>query len=229
MYSRMADSSSLTLRNTPRRIRTFCHMISIHQPLLFLDLVISRNKPSSSVYNFGYFGGSMSDDKSEIQLVNEERKHLEGLFKDRINFHLLFASIFMAAFTSLDNAELRRYGLLAITIISFMIGVAVLRTYLLVRLALQEIRAVQPKTPYGRYHDRVWLKINANDILLAVPFILTVFFFMATIYYWHRASGMADDSLPKAGILYQVDDHSDRRNMTEPAPPPPATKKDTGK
>jgi len=71
---------------------------------------------------------SGQENKSEIELVNEERKHLEGLLKDRINFHLLFASVFMAGFSSLENAQMRRYGLLAITIISLMIGLAVLRT-----------------------------------------------------------------------------------------------------
>jgi hypothetical protein len=173
------------------------------------------------------------ENKSEIELVNDERKHLEGLLKDRINFHLLFASVFMAGFSSLDNAEMRRYGLLAITIISFMIGLAVLRTFLLVRLALREVRTATPKMPYGRYHDSVWLKLNANDILLAVPFILTGFFLMATLYYWHRSSGLTvnDESSAKGRVVYQVDDHSDRRNIVQPQPPQPrpAAKKDGGR
>jgi hypothetical protein len=136
----------------------------------------------------------------------------------------------MAGFSSLENAQMRRYGLLAITIISFMIGLAVLRTYLLVRLALREVRTATPKTPYGRYHDIVWLKVNANDILLAVPFILTGFFFMATVYYWHRSSGLtaSDEFSSKERVVYHIDDHSDRRNITQPEPPP-APKKDVGK
>jgi len=76
----------------------------------------------------------------------------------------------------------------------------------------------------------VWLKVNAKDILLAVPFILTGFLLMATVYYWHRSSGLTagDELSSKERVVYHIDDHSDRRNIVQPQPPP-AAKKDVGK
>jgi len=175
-------------------------------------------------------GGVQMPNQVDIIQVNDERKHLEGLLKDRINFHLLFASVFMAGLASMDDPKLRVWALGAITLISFMIALAVLRTFLLVRKALLEIRAYTPQQPYGRYHDSIWLRINANDILLAVPFILTVAFGMATMFYWHRSSGSLQSAVQTPPCIeYQIEDHSDRRNITcqESAKPVKPPKKQT--
>jgi len=153
---------------------------------------------------------------TEIFQINDERKHLEGLLKDRINFHLLFASVFMAGLSTIHDAKMQVWALGFITVISLLIALAVLRTFLLVRRALLEIRNFNPKPPYGRYHDAVSFKLNANDILLAVPFILTVAFLMATVTYWLRSSDSASDVSPQShpAVVYQIEDHSDRRSVT---------------
>ena len=76
-----------------------------------------------------------------MNLINDERKHLEGLLKDRINFHLIFASVFMAGLSNMDDLSIRKWALAAITAISLVIFLAVLRTFLLVRQALEDMRA----------------------------------------------------------------------------------------
>jgi hypothetical protein len=163
---------------------------------------------------------------TEIFQINDERKHLEGLLKDRINFHLLFASVFMAGLSTIHDPKMQVWALGFITVISLMIALAVFRTFLLVRRALIEIRNSIPQPPYGRYHDAVWFKPNANDILLGVPFILTVAFLMATVSYWLRSSGSTSDAIPhfNPAVVYQIEDHSDRRSVTGAEGAAPAKK-----
>ena len=50
----------------------------------------------------------MSETESvHLTRVDVERKHLEGLLKDRINFHIVFASVFMAGLSGIDNDKVR--------------------------------------------------------------------------------------------------------------------------
>ena len=129
----------------------------------------------------------MSETESvDLTRVDGERKHLEGLLKDRINFYLVFASVFMVGLSRIDNDKVRVAALAAIMIVSLLIGLAVLRTHLLVRKALAEIKT-DKQHPYYRYQKAVTFPGNANNILVSVPFILTIFFLGVTIFYFCRS------------------------------------------
>jgi hypothetical protein len=150
-----------------------------------------------------------------IPSKDDERKHLEGLLKDRINFHLIFASVFMAGLSRMDDVSMRRWARTAITAISLVIFMAVVRTFLLVREALLDIRACDPPAPYSRYYETVQRRFpfNASYITILVPGILTFAFGMATIKYWRTPV----EQSPKAETppaVYQIEDHSDRRLTT---------------
>ena len=86
-------------------------------------------------------------DPAYIVRVEAERRHLEGLFKDRINFHLLFASLFMVGLGKIDDLQVRFWALLTITVVSFLMAVALVRTFNLVRLALKDIKS-DDTSPY---------------------------------------------------------------------------------
>lgn len=121
----------------------------------------------------------------ERDRIDSERKHLEGLLKDRINFHLLFGSAFMLVLSRIEASEVdvRAVVLGATTILSSFITMAILRTHLLVGKALKEIIEKYPTHPYTRYREQVSFPWNANKILIMVPFFLTGFFAIGTIYY----------------------------------------------
>jgi hypothetical protein len=68
-----------------------------------------------------------------------------------------------------------------------LIGLAVIRTHLLVRKALDEITKDETQPSY-RYQKEVKFPGNANKILVWVPVILTIFFICATIHYSLRGA-----------------------------------------
>jgi hypothetical protein len=107
--------------------------------------------------------------------VDLERKHLEGLLKDRISFFLLFAPVLVAASYNIANLWIRGWVLLVGTLVSFLLSVAILRTHLFVELALKDILK-DAEHPYTRYRKAVWFRLNANWLLLPIPFILTGMF-----------------------------------------------------
>jgi hypothetical protein len=39
--------------------------------------------------------------------ADAERKHLEGLLKDRINFYIIFASVFVVGLSEIKDEEIR--------------------------------------------------------------------------------------------------------------------------
>jgi hypothetical protein len=158
-------------------------------------------------------------DPKFIERVNDERKHLEGLFKDRINFHIVFGTLFMAGLSTIDDLRIRVIALVTITIVSGLMALAILRTYRLVRLALLDIRE-DSTHPYTQYQGNVGLP-NANNTLIAVPFILTLFFLIATGFYIDQWRTHHEGVKPPYTI-FQTDDHSDRRvlNGIEPSQSP---------
>lgn len=122
--------------------------------------------------------------------VEAERKHLEGLLKDRINYYMVFASVFIVGVTSIPNEAVRAVALLTWTITSFLMSFAILRTHELVMEALQEIEKTCPDHPYIRWKKRVSVSVNANTLLVPVPFILSIAFAAITIFnlcllVWH--------------------------------------------
>ena len=146
----------------------------------------------------------------DVDAVNAERKHLETLLQNRVNFHLLFASVFIAGLANLNDPTVRLAALVAISFISVFLAFAVLRSYLLVQQALKEIR--KEDTPYGRYCKarRARLVPNANHFLLAVPICLTIAFVLATVFYWRSYPGSKSSTVSAAQscIIYEIDDRS---------------------
>src|SRR5215467_14687154 len=110
--------------------------------------------------------------------VDVERKHLEGLLKDRINFYLVFVSVFLLGLSRLDFPEVRIYLLGAVTVVSAAISLAVWRTYRLVGKAL---KALPGDHPYKKFRNEVSFPPNANWFLVPIPAFLTVLFFILTV------------------------------------------------
>lgn len=121
-------------------------------------------------------------DPARTARVDAERKHLEGLFKDRINIHLLFASVFMIGLSTLTNPRIKLWALALITVVSLLLAMAILRTYFLVKESLKEIK-LDPAHPYTVYQARVPVRWDALNIMIVVPFVLTAFFLAITLYY----------------------------------------------
>jgi hypothetical protein len=161
---------------------------------------------------------------TRITRVDAERKHLEGLFKDRLNFQLVFASLFMVGLGKIDAPRVRVEALITITVVSFLMAFALLRTFLLVRQALAEIKKADKHHPYTDYAQHTWKIPNANSILISIPFLLFAFFAILTVSYamklHHDPKGVQDQS--SSCTTFQVEDRSDRHttNETEPAKPP---------
>ncbi len=152
-----------------------------------------------------------------IQSIDAERKHLEGLFKDRINFHLVFASLFMVGLSKIDDLGVRVIALFIITIVSALMAKALCRTYLLVRNALAEIVARCPEHPYSRYQSIVKSPKNANKTLIQIPFWLSAFFLVMTIWYGSKLFNRSHvgQHQSTACTVFQTEDHSDRHVVNE--------------
>jgi hypothetical protein len=125
-----------------------------------------------------------------IKELEEERKHLETLFADRINFYLVFAAgilIFVFAEKPPEPGFLK-IALVVIVMVSGLMLVALFRTFLLVRDVLNDIVKDHRDAPYTQYCKRLkgqwwscWLP-NANDFLFALPIAMTAFFVIALIH-----------------------------------------------
>lgn len=153
---------------------------------------------------------------TRITRVDAERKHLEGLFKDRINFQIIFASLFMVGLGKIDDPKVRVEALVTITIVSLLMAIALLRTFLLVRQALKEI-ATDDKHPYTGYIKHVWRMPNANTTLIFIPFLLSAFFAILTFSYGMRFRNSPHEAQDQSSscTTIQVEGQSDRRVMSE--------------
>ena len=110
-----------------------------------------------------------------IERVDAERKHLEGLLKDRISFFLLFAPVLVAASYNIHDLLIRA-GVLGIgTMVSFLLALAILRTHRFVDLALGDILQGE-QHPYTKYRKAIRFPPNANRLLIWISFILTAMF-----------------------------------------------------
>ena len=70
-----------------------------------------------------------------IDRIDAERKHLEGLLKDRISFFLLFAPVLVAASYNIANLRIRTAVLGLGTVVSLLLAFAILRTHRLAVVA----------------------------------------------------------------------------------------------
>jgi hypothetical protein len=119
-----------------------------------------------------------------LEHLQEERKHLETLFADRINFYLVFAAGVLAfLFDGTHPKLLEISALSAVTVVSILMIFALWRTFRLVMCVLNELVAKHGRTPYAFYceKDRATRVPNANRFLLALPISLTLFFIYALI------------------------------------------------
>ncbi len=114
--------------------------------------------------------------------LQREREHLETLFADRINFYLVFAAGVLAFLFGEHHPKwLERMALIAVTMVSLSMILALYRTFELVMRVLEEILEKHKGTPYAFYYKRAsWLP-NANYFLLALPISLLLFFVYALI------------------------------------------------
>ena len=149
---------------------------------------MTRSDPSEKGKETGPPTAGAFNDKREM---DAERKHLETLLKDRLNFYLVFASLFvLGLYRGIPSPEFEVL-LVAGMIISLMLFLAVLRTHRLVQAALTEIKGYQPRHPYRQLVDRVaWPRVDANKYLILIPLVLTLAFFLLLV---------------KAGIDYRLD------------------------
>ena len=116
-----------------------------------------------------------------IDRIDAERKHLEGLLKDRISFFLLFAPVLVAASYNIANLRIRTAVLGLGTVVSLLLAFAILRTHRFVELALDDIRR-DPEHPYTRYQAAIRFPPNANWLLVWIPFLLSaMFLFLAVV------------------------------------------------
>ena len=115
--------------------------------------------------------------QDNLQRLEEERKHLETLFADRINFYLVFAAGVLAfLFAEQHPQKMLRPALWTVTIVSVLTIVALVRTLWLVMMVLHDIDKCQ-NAPYARMQAKVPRFLpNANYLLLVLPIALTAFF-----------------------------------------------------
>ena len=133
------------------------------------------------------------------KLWQEERKLLEPILKDRINFFLVFAGLVVNGILKLEN-PLRQVALYASSFLIVLLFIAIWRTTLLVTRILKNIRgqkdvgskAVMGKSVYGELceHDGEWwrpsriiqpYKWNANWVLFAVSATIVMLFIALTV------------------------------------------------
>jgi len=110
----------------------------------------------------------------ELHEINEERKYLGGLLKDRMNFYLVFVSLFLLGAYKVPLPYEKFFVLLFGTIVSFLLYLSVLRTHILVRKALIILK--HSPSAYNRLQKNVGFPSDANKILIVVPIILTALF-----------------------------------------------------
>lgn len=132
---------------------------------------------------------------SHKNLIYEERRHFEGLLKDRISIQLVFSTLLLyvvyrgvSPTSTLDipvigAVSLQRILLIVGAFVSAALLQAVFRTYQLTECALSDIKANWEGDPYPRYVEskRVWLW-NANYSLLAASFILMLLFVFLAVW-----------------------------------------------
>jgi len=113
--------------------------------------------------------------------MDAERKFLEGLLKERFNFFLVSAPIFLIGVfqAKLDDSQ-RRYALAFGIVVFLLATLSILRTHLLVGRALEHLSTSHP---YKVIEKEVkWLP-RANNMLVCICFVITalmVALFMTT-------------------------------------------------
>ena len=118
----------------------------------------------------------------EQVLLDNERKHLESLLKDRINFYLVFASLFIAGTVSANDIDptVRTWILYVGAAVSLLLCAAVIRTTWLVERALNRLDTSHPLVTLRAGSNCILL--NANYHLVLIPVIMSALFIWMAIY-----------------------------------------------
>lgn len=116
--------------------------------------------------------------EADLEDWDNERKHLESLLKDRLNFYLVYASLFVIGSLRLKVVAPELYFPVLIigAVVSFLIAVAVWRTYVLVRQALAKIKSYDHHPYTSLCKEIQFWRYDANHPLLAIPFLMTAFY-----------------------------------------------------
>lgn len=116
--------------------------------------------------------------KKATLAMDEERKHLGNLLYTRLNFYIVFASLFLVSLSEKESFiyHYRIEALSVVIIISVLFAFSVTRTHLLVECALKNILA-DSNHPYSIISDEVsksWcgiFKKRPNNYLHFVPWL----------------------------------------------------------
>jgi len=112
--------------------------------------------------------------------MDEERKYLEGLLKDRFNFFLVFASLIIAGVVTADEVDpaVEQAAYIASILVSSFIWLAVLRTNVLVNRALNLLSKTHPYRQVTAEKIK-YIPARANSYLVVVaPLIIILMFFI---------------------------------------------------
>jgi hypothetical protein len=108
----------------------------------------------------------------------------------------------VAGLPEIKDDQIRVAALATMTLVSFLLGYAVVRTHRLVGKALDEIEKddIQSLT---RWRKEVKIPGNANNALVWVPVIVTIFFFCVTVHYGRQyiARPQFKESYPLAILI----------------------------
>jgi hypothetical protein len=114
---------------------------------------------------------------------DEERKHLETLFSNRLNFYLVTSvAAFATTLSNVPNPNERRVAFLVLLVASVLMSFALTRTYFLINSVLSRILRDKEyeEHPYRRIYYENPLP-NANHFLITIPWLLTLVLFYATV------------------------------------------------
>lgn len=124
-----------------------------------------------------------SDRRMQQTAMNDERKFLEGLLKERFNFFLVSATVFLFGVFQAEISVDQRLCVLAFGFIVFLLGaLSILRTHLLVKHALEFLDADQP---YKMIVSKTtWWLPQANFMFVCICFVITSL--MLVLYFTTR-------------------------------------------
>ena len=113
-----------------------------------------------------------------MRSMDEERQYLEQLLNTRFNFYLVFASLFVVGIYTSDLEGVGRgIALFMGAGKSLVIGLAVLRTTLLVEVALKILRSTTPDHPYKTLYQAIrWVPpfVSANILIAVTPGLISI-------------------------------------------------------
>ncbi len=115
--------------------------------------------------------------------MDEERKYLEGLLKDRFNFFLVFASLIIAGIVTADsvNAKEEQLAYMASVVVSLFAWFAILRTNILVNRTLDLLPENHPYNQIIKGPILLMTK-RANTYLIVVAPLAIILMFVVLLW-----------------------------------------------